>query len=421
MSNSKIYDFIIIGSGIAGLYSSYLIQKQSNLSYLILEQNKRAGGRIGTEPFYGVQVVRGAGIGRMTDRILLELMREFKLPINQFTSHKTYSPAILDKSEEYPNSLDIMKTVRILRQELKKQQNNKQNNNKTKTFREFVLPILGKEQYDKFLIMVGYVDYENTDCEEALYHYGFSDTASNNKDFFVPWNDLIERLTEKVGIDNIKFNRKVMKIMREQEKTEKTKQQESIYKIHTEMGNYLCRKVVLATTITSLRKLLPEYPIYRDIEGQNYLRLYGKFSASSIPIMREAVKSYIIVTGVIQKIIPIDQDKGIYMISYNDNSNAKLLKNRLENNETNREYYSRKLEIALSIKKGSLKLLGIRGFYWDIGTHYYKPLDKSKYRSRKQFIKDAQNPEENIYVVGEVVSRKQGWSEGALESVEAVF
>jgi hypothetical protein len=137
--------------------------------------------------------------------------------------------------------------------------------------------------------------------------------------------------------------------------------------------------------------------------------------------MREAVGSYIIVTGVIQKIIPIDKDKGIYMISYSDNGNAKLLKNRLENNERNREYYSRKLETALNIKKDSLELLGIKGFYWDIGTHYYKPLDQSKYRSRKQFIREAQNPEENIYIVGEVVSRKQGWSEGALESVEAVF
>jgi hypothetical protein len=409
MSNSKIYDFIIIGSGIAGLYSSYLIKKQSNLSYLILEQNKRAGGRIGTEPFYGQQVVRGAGIGRMADRVLLELMREFKLPIQQFTSKKTYSPAILDNSEEYPNSLDIMKTVRTLRAELKKQQNKK-----TKTFREFALPILGKEQYDKFLIMVGYIDYENTDCEEALYHYGFSDTAPNNKDFSVPWNDLIERLVDKIGIENIKYNRKVTKITREQEK-------EPIYQIHTEIGSYLCRKVVLATTISSLRKLLPEYPIYREIEGQHFLRLYGKFSAKSIPIMREAVKSYIIVTGVIQKIIPMNTDKGIYMISYCDNSNAKLLKNRLENNEKNREYYCRKIETAVNIKKGSLELLGIRGFYWDIGTHYYKPLDQSKYRTRKQFIKEAQHPEDNIYVVGEVVSRKQGWSEGALESVEAVF
>jgi hypothetical protein len=415
MSNSKIYDFIIIGSGIAGLYSSYLIKKQSNLSYLILEQNKRAGGRIGTEPFYGQRVVRGAGIGRMVDRILLELMREFKLPIQQFTSQKTYSPAILDNSEEYPNSLDIMKTVRTLRQELKKQQNNnKQNNNKTKTFREFALPILGKEQYDKFLIMVGYIDYENTDIEEALYHYGFSDTAPNNKDFSVPWNNLIEGLVERVGIDNIKYNRKVTKITRETEK-------QPIYQIHTEIGNYLCKKVVLATTITSLRKLLPEYPIYREIEGQNYLRLYGKFSARSIPIIREAVKSYIIVTGVIQKIIPMNADKGIYMISYNDNGNAKFLKNRLENNEENREYYCRKIETAVNIKRGSLELLGIKGFYWDIGTHYYKPLDYSKYNTRKQFIKEAQHPEDNIYVVGEVVSRKQGWTEGALESVEAVF
>jgi len=44
-----------------------------------------------------------------------------------------------------------------------------------------------------------------------------------------------------------------------------------------------------------------------------------------------------------------------------------------------------------------------------------------QYKSRNQFIKEAQNPAENILVVGEVVSRKQGWTEGALESVNNIL
>jgi monoamine oxidase len=32
----------------------------------------------------------------------------------------------------------------------------------------------------------------------------------------------------------------------------------------------------------------------------------------------------------------------------------------------------------------------------------------------------AQHPDKNILVVGEMISRKQGWTEGALESVEKV-
>ena len=51
-----------------------------------------------------------------------------------------------------------------------------------------------------------------------------------------------------------------------------------------------------------------------------------------------------------------------------------------------------------------------------MGTHYYEPL--SSYKKREDFIYQIQHPEPGLLVVGEVVSRHQGWSEGALESVK---
>jgi monoamine oxidase len=44
----------------------------------------------------------------------------------------------------------------------------------------------------------------------------------------------------------------------------------------------------------------------------------------------------------------------------------------------------------------------------------------TEYKSRKEFIKEAQHPKDNIWVVGEVVAQKQGWVEGALSSVEKI-
>ena len=73
MENS--YDIIIIGAGIAGLYSAYNIKKIfPKMSYLILESNKKEdiGGRIGKKLFYNTPVNIGAGIGRYaTDKLLL--------------------------------------------------------------------------------------------------------------------------------------------------------------------------------------------------------------------------------------------------------------------------------------------------------------------------------------------------------------
>ena len=54
--------------------------------------------------------------------------------------------------------------------------------------------------------------------------------------------------------------------------------------------------------------------------------------------------------------------------------------------------------------------------FWDDGVHYYKPtknLDKT--------INQLSHPEKNIYVVGEMISYKQGWVEGCIESVNRIF
>jgi hypothetical protein len=56
-------------------------------------------------------------------------------------------------------------------------------------------------------------------------------------------------------------------------------------------------------------------------------------------------------------------------------------------------------------------------FYWNIGTHYYTPLDYRKYKNRGEFIKISQNPIENVLVVGESVYINQVWVEGSLKSV----
>jgi hypothetical protein len=136
--------------------------------------------------------------------------------------------------------------------------------------------------------------------------------------------------------------------------------------------------------------------------------------------MKEYVKGYTVVPGPLQKIIPMDAGKGVYMIAYSDNANAASLKPYLEDNPKNREIFCYLLEKALGIPNKTLDLLAMKEFYWPIGTHYYAPL-LNKYANREEFIRAAQNPEKGILVVGEVVSNNQGWTNGALSSVVAVM
>jgi len=399
-----IYDVVIIGSGISGLYAAYKIKRQSpNLSILVLEKHKRRwiGGRTSNEDFYGVSIATGAGIGRKRDKLLKNLIRDLgKNDISEFRIEPHFSRLM--------TPVDVKVVLSHLREEYEK----KRAHEKDTTFERFAKPILGASIYNRFLLSAGYQDYEKEGTRETLYDYEMEDNACCMTAFGVHWAQTIQDLATKIGENTIKFSQNVVAI-------EGTS---GAFSVETEAGRkYICRKIIVATTITSLRVLFPRHPIYREIEGQPFLRIYGKLAKQSIPIMKEYVKSgHMMVPGPIQKIIAIKADEGVYMVVYNDNKNALALKDRTENTATNREYYCELLERSVGIPGGMLHLIAIRSFYWAVGTHYYPPLDISKYESREDFIREAQNPAEGVVVVGEVVSRHQGWVEGALESVEAV-
>ena len=116
MSNS-FHDIIIIGSGMAGLYSAYNIKKMSpKTSFLILEKYKKQwiGGRTSNEMFYGTEIVTGAGIGRRKkDKLLYKLLKELNIPTNDFTLEPSYSNTIYHVS-------NIDDTMNYLKKELNK-------------------------------------------------------------------------------------------------------------------------------------------------------------------------------------------------------------------------------------------------------------------------------------------------------------
>jgi len=410
MINKNYYDIIIIGSGIAGLYSAFNIMKFSpKTSFLVLEKYKKKwiGGRWGNEDFYGTSIVTGAGIGRKEkDHLLVQLIKELNIKT-------TESKFLVNYADSVKHPVDIMKIIHYLRSEYKKQERRPE-----KSFKQFAKMYLDDDTYNNFIETVGYTDYENEDVYEVLYDYGMEDNKSGFTKINIPWKKMVDKLVSKIGMNNIKTSSNVVKINKLQEKP-------CIFQIYLESGiNYLCNKVIVATTIESIMKLVPgannPSSPYKQIRGQTFLRLYGKFDKASAILLKTFISGYTIVSGPLQKIIPIDSDKGIYMIAYSDNINATYLKKYLENNEKNRDFICRLIEKALEMPNGSLRLLAIKDYYWPIGTHYYLPLSKD-FNSRKEFIDIVQHPENGMLVVGEVVSNDQGWSEGALESVEKVL
>ena len=402
------YDIIIIGGGIAGLYTGYnILQKYPNKSFVILEKNKKKflGGRMGNHTFYGEKVVIGAGIGRKNkDKLLIQLLNELGVKYHEFKVMINYADSV--KRINVKNVIEKLKEIYESKISLSKP--------KPQTFKEFAEPQLGKEDYQNFLTSSGYTDYENEDIRDTLYNYGMDDNVPGWTGLSIPWDELIHRLCKKIGKENIKTNKNVVSI----------KRLNNIYQMKTDRGRiYSAQTVIIATPIDKLKKLLPMTTIpsiYNEIHGQPFLRVYGKFAKSSCEILKGLITAQTVVNGPLHKIIPINPEKGVYMIGYSDNKDALFLEKHTANTKKNRLFFTRLIEKAFNLPPNTLKLISMIHFFWPIGTHYYDPLSNA-YTSRNEFIENAQNPMKNLYVVGEMISNNQGWTEGALESVKAIL
>jgi hypothetical protein len=404
---TKYYDIIIVGAGLSGLYSAYNIKKMfPKINLLVLESNQREyiGGRIGNYNFYGTNVVVGAGVAREnTNELLIKLLKELDINYTSFVVDMHYSKQI-------KNVINVKEYLIKLRTIY-----NKYKNPPSITFKKFFVEHLGLKEYNDFVISSGYSDYANEDVYEVLYYYQMEDNAPGWTALNISWSKLVSKLCEKIGYQNIVTSTKVEKI---------NKLIDNSFQLTTTINQnktkmYYSNKVIVATRISSVQKFFPRLKIYKEIHGQPFLYIYAKFDKQSSELMSQLVTTYTIVPGLLQKMIPFS--KSVYMIAYCDNKNAEILQNYKENTPKNRRFFEKQVEEALGIIPNSLKILAIKDFYWPIGTHYYEPLDLKKYVNRNEFIKEAQHPESGILVVGEDVSRKQGWTEGALESVHAVL
>ena len=388
-------DVIIIGGGISGLYTGYQIPDKS---FLILEKNTKEwlGGRAGNQKFYGSEIVIGAYSGRKEkDHRLINLLKETKTPYTEDITNREYAHGF--------EPMDIYDVTKTLKKEYRKEKCDK-------TFKQFSISVLGRKKYNDFITTTGYTDFENSDTYDTLYHYGMDDNIGGWVILRIPWKELSKRLYKKIGGKHFRFSTEVESI----ENIDK-----DLFEVVTTTGEkYYSRKVVVATTIETVRKIVPGASditsIYQQIHGQPFLLVYAKFDKVSSKILRKYVPDITIVSGPLQKIYPIDPDNGVYIIASTDNDHATFLKDI-----TDKELYVKWTKEALEIPD-KLHIIGMRHYYWECGTHYYEPLCP-KYSSRPKFIRKAQNPVKDMFIVGEMVARHQGWVEGALESVDAVI
>lgn len=382
------FDFVVIGSGMSGLYAAYKIRKhQPNVRILLLESSNHIGGRALTEKFRGASISPGAGVGRFhKDRLLKRLMKELGFSVKPFPFQPNYSRKI-------KKIVDLNNVMNRLKTKFSKTSFNQ-------TFESFARQHLGETMLRKFVLSSGYTDYLRESAYQTLYNYGMDDNMCCWRGFAVPWGELTSRMAQIIGQDNIQLNQKVREILNVGL---------GLYKIQTQNSIIYTKHVIVATAIDTVQKLFPKHSVYRYVNGQPFMRVFAQVSKDSVERIKQAVPRFTIVPGPLQKVIPIQADRGIFMVAYNDNANANIV-----NRNKSRKQMELWLEKSLGLPRGSIHIRYMKPYYWSIGTHYFRP------GFDRKMLRKMQRPLENVWVVGEAFSLNQGWTEGALESVDRI-
>ena len=161
--------------------------------------------------------------------------------------------------------------------------------------------------------------------------------------------------------------------------------------------------------------------------------------------LNKFIEKYNIVDNELEKIIIMNEN--ILMFSYSDNKNAEYLNklyllnglkniekdkrvlngigvktpiNHLMDTQNKKNFEDLLIKLLKNIIKidFDIKIDDIRIAYWKEGIHYFKPQKDIKL---KNLVKNLSQPHDNFYVCGEMLSFKQGWVEGCIESVNRLI
>lgn len=396
----KIYDNIIIGAGLSGLYISY---KLNNNNTLIFEKKDRIGGKIITintninNIKYDVGAVRISSNHRRIKKLIKELKLDNKIIYfdNKITFNSNNKNYIID------NKIKKKIIDKSLIQKKKYLQSNSGYQIITDLFDNKIADyLINTSGYNQNLEVMNYYDYLRINKNMNSFYYlegGLSQIC----------NSLFNNIKNK-----IKFNCELIDY--------KYINNIFIIKIKNNNGNiitYKCKKLILSIPKENLLKINSLNIIYDKlctVSSNNFSRIYAIYPKINNKYWFSDL-SKVITDSSIRQIIPTDYQKGLIQISYSDGNYAKYWENALITNKT-LEMLNNQLKNIFP-KKNIPNPIYLQTHYWKYATHYWLPTFDSK-KIHDCIIKPFNY---HLYICGESYSMYQGWMEGALETSDIVL
>ena len=408
-----MYDIIIVGGGIAGLYTQYKLLNK-NKKVLLIEKNGRLGGRIYT---YNTVVQNKkysmeAGAGRFNDnhKYLKKLITNlglknkiFEIPskVNHIPVKKKWKKREVSQYSPYDYMDHIIKNIKLT------------NKMKNVTFLEWLNKNIDDTIIQYLKDFYPYKDIFKINAYDALNLYKIDLNINNS--FYVLGGGLTQLID---GLEK-KIKKKKGKILLNTE-LKNIVTIENNYLLKTSNGNLFCKKIILTgqrPDLLKIKYLNDIKPILNSIGNASLCRFYFIFDTKKCAWFKNIKKT--ITDSRLSYFIPIDYENGLVMISYVDENNARYLKKmELENKNKLIRFLLNECEKIFGIKNIPLPLWS-KSFYWENGVGNWK----AGYDSKKiEKIISKPLKDENIFICGENYSAKyQCWIEGALETSENIL
>ena len=404
-----IFDTIIVGGGISGLYTNLELCKKKHKT-LLLESSFYFGGRIYEYSDKTVSFPAGAARFNKKHERVIKLLKRFNLldfrkdkgipgSIDFIDSKNKFSP-------KFKNQTGFDYINKVLRQ-VEKMKNHDILRNYT--FQEYAEKYLAKDEVEFLLVAAGYSgQLKHMNMFDA--YYLFKNGIRDDVTFYVGYfNHLINSIVGELKKQGAKMSlhSEVTDVVFDEK--------HSHYVVKFNNTSRKAKRVVFALpqyALVNINFLKPFHSILKkSVNCKSLCRVYAKFKKDDI-WFKDIKKT--VTNNPLRFIIPMDSEKGTIMISYTDDVYC--------------NYWEKRRHDQVQLKKSVVDLVKktfdqkieepekVWVFYWNCGVGYW-----NKGVNSNQVADFLSNPMENVYICGENYSLEQSWVEGALESSERVL